>query len=91
VAATEPAGASPSPEAVAIDQAEARTLLGALDRLPDRDRLVVAARYLFELSEAETAEVLGVPAGTVKSRLSRAMTRLRTELASEASTGVDGA
>ncbi len=90
VAATEPAGASPSPEAVAIGHAEARTLLGALDRLPDRDRLVVAARYLFELSEAETAEVLGVPAGTVKSRLSRAMTRLRTELASETSRGVDG-
>jgi len=72
--------AAPSPEAAAIDQAEAEALVAALDRLPERDRLVVAYRYLFEMSEAETATALDVRPGTVKSRLSRALTRLRTEL-----------
>jgi DNA-directed RNA polymerase specialized sigma24 family protein len=38
---------------------------------------VVQCRYLLELTEAETATILGLPAGTVKSRLSRALTRLR--------------
>ena len=46
----------------------------------ERDRLVVAYRYLFEMSEAETAEALDLRPGTVKSRLSRALVRLRTEL-----------
>jgi RNA polymerase sigma factor (sigma-70 family) len=48
--------------------------------LPERDRVVVACRYLLEMSEAETAEALGLRAGTVKSRLSRALVRLRTDL-----------
>jgi DNA-directed RNA polymerase specialized sigma24 family protein len=42
---------------------------------------VIAYRYWFELSEEEMAGALGVPRGTVKSRLSRAMGRLRGELA----------
>ena len=41
---------------------------------------MIAYRYLFEMTEAETADALGVRPGTVKSRLSRAMVRLRTEL-----------
>jgi RNA polymerase sigma factor (sigma-70 family) len=58
--------------------AESRAaLLGALSRLRDDDRLVLGCRYLLELSEAETAAALGVPAGTVKSRTSRALERLR--------------
>lgn len=71
----------PSPEAEALGRADAEVLLAAIDRLPERDRMVVAYRYLFEMSEAETAEALGVAHGTVKSRLSRALVRLRTELA----------
>jgi RNA polymerase sigma factor (sigma-70 family) len=55
-------------------------LVAALSRLKERDRLVIAYRYLFELSEAEMAEALDVRPGTVKSRLSRAMTRLRAQL-----------
>ena len=55
-------------------------LLAAVGGLPDKLRTVVTCRYLLELDEAETAVVLGVPRGTVKSRLSRGLHRLRTEL-----------
>lgn len=73
---------APAPETEVLDRADAEALIAALDRLPERDRLVVAYRYLFEMSEAETAEALDVRPGTVKSRLSRALVRLRTELTS---------
>lgn len=79
-AAADPGGAAPSPEAAALEREEAQTLTRALERLRESDRLVIAYRYLFELSETEMAEALGVRPGTVKSRLSRAMGRLRTEL-----------
>ena len=49
--------------------------------LRDEDREVIGARFLLELSEAETAEALGIPRGTVKSRTSRALGRLREALA----------
>ncbi|MGH2693125.1 MAG: RNA polymerase sigma factor [Actinomycetota bacterium] len=51
-----------------------------MEKLPPADREIIAYRYFLGLSEAETAEALAVPPGTVKSRLSRAMTRLRTEM-----------
>ncbi|MDA0173443.1 sigma-70 family RNA polymerase sigma factor [Solirubrobacter taibaiensis] len=61
--------------------AESRTaLLGAVAALRDDDRLVLGCRYLLELSEAETAAALGVKPGTVKSRTSRALDRLRGQL-----------
>lgn len=85
-AAAAPGDAAPSPEAAAMERADAELLAEALDRLSERDRLVVAYRFLFEMSEAETAEALDVRLGTVKSRLSRALTRLRAELAA----GTDG-
>ncbi|HEX7472754.1 MAG TPA: sigma-70 family RNA polymerase sigma factor [Candidatus Limnocylindrales bacterium] len=75
--------AAPSPEGVVL-AAEARDeLLAALRRLGDDDRLVIGCRYLLELSEAETATALGVPPGTVKSRLSRALGRLRMTMDGE--------
>lgn len=55
-------------------------LLTAVRGLPDPYRLVVTCRYLLDLDEAETATVLGWPRGTVKSRLHRALRRLRKEL-----------
>jgi RNA polymerase sigma factor (sigma-70 family) len=70
-------GAAPSPEAAVLAADERERLLTALDGLPDDARLVLACRYLLELSEAETAAALGVRRGTVKSRASRALDRLR--------------
>ena len=55
-------------------------LLAALRGLPEPHRLVVTCRYLLDLDESETATVLGWPRGTVKSRLHRALGRLRAEL-----------
>jgi RNA polymerase sigma-70 factor (ECF subfamily) len=52
----------------------------ALDSLPEDQRAVVVLRWLDDLSTRETAEVLTIPEGTVMSRLSRAMDRLRREL-----------
>jgi RNA polymerase sigma-70 factor (ECF subfamily) len=88
-AAAEPGDAAPSPEAAALALEERRLLLVALERLPERDRLIVAYRYLLDLSEAEMADVLDVRPGTVKSRLSRAMTKLRAELVDDPRTGGD--
>ena len=66
-------------EAAVATERRAR-LIEALHRLPDPAREVVVCRYLMELTEAETATALGVPVGTVKSRLSRALAHLREEL-----------
>lgn len=55
-------------------------LLAAVNRLPDKERLVVGLRYFLELSEKETAVAVGIPRGTVKSRLARGLGRLRNEL-----------
>ena len=71
---------APSPEAAALDAERRDALLRALDGLREEDRLVIAYRYFFALSEAETADALDCPRGTVKSRLSRALARLRERL-----------
>ena len=56
-------------------------LVAAVNALPDTERQVVVCRYFLELSEAETAQVLGWPLGSVKSRTSRALNRLRGHFA----------
>jgi RNA polymerase sigma factor (sigma-70 family) len=71
----------PDPADEAVSASRRMTLLAAVDDLPDAQREVVTCRYLLELTEAETAEVLDVPAGTVKSRLSRALDTLREVMA----------
>jgi RNA polymerase sigma-70 factor (ECF subfamily) len=69
-----------SPEAAALAGEQRRELIEALNSLRADDRIAIACRYLLDLSEAETAAALGCPRGTVKSRLSRALKRLRREL-----------
>jgi RNA polymerase sigma factor (sigma-70 family) len=72
--------AAPSPEGAAIGRELRDELLAAVSRLDQRDRDVLTCRYFLELSEEETATVLGVRRGTVKSRTARALARLRAEV-----------
>ncbi len=53
----------------------------ALDRLPDRQRTAIVLRYYEDMSEPEIAKTLGISIGTVKSTVSRAMAKLRGDLA----------
>ena len=75
-----PGDAAPSPEAETVAAEDTHRLLELVNALSEEDRLVITSRYLLELSGEETAAVLGIPEGTVKSRLSRALARLRTTL-----------
>ena len=65
---------------MAVGEERREALLRAIRALPEELREVVTCRYLLELSETETAESLGIPNGTVKSRLRRGLARLREEL-----------
>ncbi|MFF9773125.1 SigE family RNA polymerase sigma factor [Streptomyces sp. NPDC013978] len=74
----------PEPEGVqAADPAEQQALHDAMWRaimkLPARQRAMVVLRYYEDLSEVQTAEVLGVSVGTVKSAVSRALGKLRED------------
>lgn len=69
------------PSVEVVDRDGAQRLLAAVGALPDKLGHVVVCRYLLDLDEASTAVVLGLPRGTVKSRLSRGIARLRDELA----------
>ena len=75
-----PGDAAPSPEAVAVAADERRRLLAMVNALSHEDRLVIASRYFLELSGEETAAALGIAEGTVKSRLSRALARLKVRV-----------
>jgi RNA polymerase sigma factor (sigma-70 family) len=82
-AAAEPGEAGrpvPGPEGTVLASAERAELLAGLAALDERDRAVLACRFLLELSEEETAAALGCRRGTVKSRTSRALERLRARL-----------
>ena len=71
------------PERGLDDAADAVTsehdLWTAMERLPRRQRAVVVLRYFEDLTEAQTAEVLGCSVGTVKSQASRALAKLRID------------
>ncbi|MEU8230056.1 SigE family RNA polymerase sigma factor [Actinoplanes sp. NPDC048967] len=60
------------------------SLFRLLDCLPRQQRAVMVMRYYLDQSEAQIAETLGCSTGTVKSNASRALTRLRRELTSDA-------
>lgn len=69
-----------TPDDAAIVGEDRQRVINALNRLSRADRLVIALRHFEEMSEREMAETLDCRIGTVKSRLSRAMARLRNEL-----------
>src|SRR4051812_33128460 len=56
---------------------EAQALWQSVRKLDRSDQEIIYLRYFLELSEAEAAETLGIAQGTVKSRLHRALGRLR--------------
>jgi RNA polymerase sigma-70 factor (ECF subfamily) len=80
-AASAPTGAVAAPDESAVAGADAAVVVAAIARLPDREQLAIAYRYFAGFSEAEIVDALGWPAGTVKSRLSRGIGRLRTMVA----------
>jgi RNA polymerase sigma-70 factor (ECF subfamily) len=71
---------APSPESVALAEEQRAALLAAVGALRDEDRLAIAGRYFMDLSEGEIADMLGCARGTVKSRVSRGLARLRERL-----------
>ncbi|GAA1921611.1 SigE family RNA polymerase sigma factor [Nocardioides marmoribigeumensis] len=71
-----PEQAAPTPSSSAGGRDE--ELWDLVQTLPRKQRAAVVLRYYEELSEAETAEVLGVSVGTVKSQTSRALAALRS-------------
>ena len=71
---------APSPEERVLWQEEVGRLLGALAELSEGDRQLVSLRYGSGLSTAEAAEVLGVREPAVRTRLWRALGRLRALL-----------
>lgn len=76
VGGAEPASDQPSPMEMAADLEEAEVVRRALGQLPDHYRSVVLLRHYEGLRFAEIAEVLGIPEGTVKSRMAEALGRL---------------
>ena len=64
-------------------------VLAALGRLPDEQRSALLLVSVEDLSYAEAAKVLGVPIGTVMSRLSRGRERLRRELEGDSGGAVE--
>ncbi len=72
------------------DAADRDEVWAALARLPDRQRHAVVLRYYEDLSEAETAQLLGCSVGTVKSQVSRGLAKLERMLDPAADAGRGG-
>ena len=70
-------------DAVQIDPDERIDLLRAVAKLPPRQRACVALRFYEDLSESQTAEVLGISVGAVKSQTYKALRRLETFVGGE--------
>lgn len=69
--------AFPNTETQTIQQWETEALWQAIRQLDTKDQEVIYLRFMLGLSVKETAEVLDIKVGTVKSRLSRALDRLK--------------
>ena len=72
-----------SPEASVVAEERRSELMRELEGLREEDRVVISCRYFLGLSEAETAAALGCAKGTVKSRTSRALGRLRERMVND--------
>jgi RNA polymerase sigma-70 factor (sigma-E family) len=68
---------APSAESLAMRAGTYADVLAAVRTLPARQREALVLRYYLDLSEAQTAEVMGVSTGAVKSHTARALTALR--------------
>jgi len=85
--AARPPDVAETPTTVPVEQdhaqrvADSMLALEALDHLSDEHRSVIVEIYFHDRSVAETAELLGIPAGTVKSRSHNALKLLRRSLA----------
>ncbi len=73
----EPAAPVEAPDAQILRSEQRRELQLALSKLPERHRKVVALRFGGELSYQEIADILQIPIGTVRSRLSDGLAKLR--------------
>jgi RNA polymerase sigma-70 factor (sigma-E family) len=71
---------SPAPGDVEAEVTARMAVRGALGGLTDRQRAVFVLRVFDDLSEVQVAEMLGCPAGTVRSTMSRALARLREDV-----------
>ncbi len=76
----EPASDQLAADAALARHRDERTLMQAIDALPERMRQVVVLTELSELPYAEVAEIVGIPVGTVASRRHHALTRLRAAM-----------
>ena len=74
---------SRQPEEVTIARYEYDRLLKALDSIEEKHRVVLVLRYFNDLSYKEIAEVLDLPVGTIKSRISRALVSLKSNFITE--------
>ena len=81
IAMPAPAASEPSAEERALLGVEYGDLAGALNRLSPELRAVVQATILDGLTSREAGKLLGIPAGTVKTRMMRARAQMRGELA----------
>lgn len=74
----------PSPDSALAGTEHERLVIRALRRLPLDTQILLELHYWEELSTEEVGEILGIPRGTVKSRLFRARDELRSALAAAA-------
>ena len=68
------------PEEILVTRLEYEKLLKAMNALDSRHRSVLVLRYFNDLSYDEIAQVIGIPLGTVKSRINQALKSLRVQM-----------